>query len=233
MDDGRRIYMVGGDKGGVGKSTMAAMLAATLATARREQRVTLIDTDDSRDVTGWLATRATAWPKLPRIIGQHVAENIGDAACQARELGDVVLDVGGRDVEALRVGMSVADVLLMPIAPGQFDLFSCKRMARRVNECRRWNKNLRALFFVNKAETNSSLRSLNDEAAELCRSFVPVVETAETRIHRRIAFGRAASEGLGVHELPSGDRQGADEFWQLVIEIEPALKESADVTIQG
>jgi chromosome partitioning protein len=232
MGESGRIYMVGGDKGGVGKSTMAAMLAATLAGARHRQ-VTLIDTDDTRDVSGWLATRAVSWPKLPRIDGQHVTENIGDAACQARELGDVVLDVGGRDAEALRVGMSVADVLLMPIAPGQFDLFSCKRMARRVSECRRWNRNLRAVFFVNKAETNSSLRSLNDEAAELCRSFAPVVETATARIHRRIAFGRAASDGLGVLELATGDRQAADEFWELLIEIEPELKENADGTIQS
>lgn len=216
------IWLLGGDKGGVGKSTMAAMLAATLAGLGR--LVTLIDTDThTRDVSQWLATRLRDWPNLPRIVGELETENVGDRACEARDRGhDVVLDVGGRDAEQLRVAMSVADVLIMPIEPAQFDLFSAKRMTKRVAECRRWNPKLRAFFFINCAETNASLKHINEDAHAVCAGFAPVVLTTDVVVRRLVGFKYAARDGLGILE-GERDNPAAREFWALLLEIEPSL----------
>jgi chromosome partitioning protein len=212
----------------VGKSVMAGMLAATLSVLRRHP-TTLIDTDDTKDVSGWLATRQRDWPALPPIHGVHATEEVGELACQARDRGhDVVLDVGGRDSEQLRVAMSVADILLMPIQPSQFDLFSCKRMAGRVREVRRWNPALRAVFFVNVAEHHAGLQYLNEQAAELCRSFAPTVETATTWITRSVSFGHAAASGRGILEIKSAEKS-ADQFWALLLELDPTLSLDAEV----
>jgi chromosome partitioning protein len=227
--NGAEIWLIGGDKGGAGKSTISACVAAAIASVLKRP-IQLIDTDvQTRDVSSWLTTRQRDWPNLPPIQGLIETEEVGEKSCAARDAGQfVVLDVGGRDSEQLRVAMSVADLLLMPIQPSQFDLFSCKRMARRVAEVRRWNPKLRAWFFINRADTKNVLQHLNDEAHELCRSFGPTVQTADIRVHERVAFKYAARDGLGVLELKSADK-AATEFWELLVEVSPLFAAQADV----
>lgn len=229
---GRRgqIVLIGSDKGGVGKTTLAAGIAACFAS---RGPTTLIDTDISKDLYGWAATRAQDWPRLPQLRALHEAEALGDVACEEADRGrDVIIDVGGRDSELLRVAMSVADVNVIPVCPSQVDLFSCKRMAKRVVEVRRWNPKLRALFVINRADPNRMLRSLVEEAAEVCRSFVPHVELVDTTIYRRIAYVRGVGEGRGPHERGSDD-DAAAELWSLVAEIDPTFGEESDDGIQN
>lgn len=217
-----RIILVGGDKGGVGKSTTAAMLAACCAT---RWPTTLIDTDIHRDTYSWAAARARDFPHLPKVRARHELEGIGEIACREAEEGRrVVLDVGGRDAELLRVAMSVAHVMILPVCPSQLDLFSCKRMARRVAEVRRWNPLLGAHFFVNRAETNWVLRHVNEEALEVCRTFEPIIGTAETMWHRRMIYMRSMSDGTATHEREdAGHAQAAEEVWALASEVIPSF----------
>jgi chromosome partitioning protein len=223
---------VGGDKGGAGKSTFAAMIAAAIGTVRK-QPVTIIDTDVlTKDVSMWLGTRLRDWPNLPAIVGRFETEEVATRACEERDKGRfVVIDVGGRDSEQMRVAMSVADVLLMPIQPSQFDLFSCKRMTKRVAEVRRWNPKLRAWFFINRADTKAQLAHLAEEAHELCSSFGPTVLTADAVIHQRVGFAYAARDGLGILEVKNA-HQAADEFWALMLEVAPELAELDDAPLR-
>jgi len=232
----RAIWLVANDKGGVGKTTLAAQLAAQCAMLERS--VTLIDSDIHKDNIGWCAARASSYPNSPQIRALHVTDGIGDVACEEYERGQhVLLDVGGRDAEVLRVAMSVAHVMVIPLCPAQLDLFSCKRMARRIAECRRWNPNLRALFVVNRAEPNPVLRSMTEDALELCRTLQAIVDTASTVVHRRIAMVRAMGLGLGVHEMSdAGANRAAEEVASLLRDIDPDFverdqEEGSDVAV--
>ena len=42
----------------------------------------------------------------------------------ARRYEDVVVDAGGRDSEALRSAMTVAELMVLPLCPSQFDRYS-------------------------------------------------------------------------------------------------------------
>ena len=120
------IYLSGGEKGGAGKSTIAITLAALLSAAGRD--VLLLDTDTSGDASGCVAQRRERYPKGAVVhgMGNHgrVAASVRDAA---RRYDDVVVDAGGRDSEALRSAMTVAELMVLPLCPSQFDLWSVKR----------------------------------------------------------------------------------------------------------
>lgn len=215
-------------KGGVGKTTTIAGAAAAMSA--RGRPVTLIDADlDKPDLTDWYATRCARWPALPRLeLAQlprelderGLLELIDEHVARGR---DVLVDVGAGDRDAMRDAMSVAHLVLVPLKPGQFEMYSCARMARRVRECRRWNRSLRAYYVLTECETNKTLAPWNEAAAEACRRYAADIALARTRLPRLIGFKRAAKDGLGVLELVERDPQAADVFGQLMRELAPEL----------
>jgi chromosome partitioning protein len=218
------IILSGGEKGGVGKSTLATMLAAMLSADGRD--VLLLDTDTSGDASGWVAQRRERYPRAAVVHGMQnrgrVAAPIRDAA---RRYDDVVVDVGGRDSEALRSAMTAAELMVLPLQPAQFDLWSVARMARLVTDARAFNPALCAVLVLNRASTNWASRELDD-----ARAFLEDVEglvVAEQVLRDRKAYRTAISEGLCVTELGRTARAAADEAWALHAELAALVGEGA------
>jgi chromosome partitioning protein len=209
-------YLAGGEKGGVGKSTIATHLAAMLSAERRD--VLLLDTDTSGDASGWVAQRRERYPKAPVVHGMQnhgrVAASVRDAA---RRYDDVVIDAGGRDSEALRSAMTVADVMVLPLCPAQFDLWSASRMERLVDEARAFHPRLIALVVLNRASTNWANREVDEALAFL--GDARGLSLAKSVLHDRKAFRTATAEGLATFELGARARQAADEAWSLYAEL--------------
>jgi chromosome partitioning protein len=210
------IYLSGGEKGGVGKSTIATTLAAMLSADGRD--VLLLDTDTSGDASGWVAARRERFPKAPVVHGVQnhgrVAASVRDAA---RRYDDVVIDAGGRDSEALRSAMTVADLMVLPLCPSQFDLWSFARMARLVEEARAFNPALTAAVVLNRASTNWASRELDEARAFLEET--GQLALATTALRDRKAYRTAVSEGLSVAELGRVARAAAEEAGALYAEL--------------
>ena len=130
---GVTCFLFGGTKGGVGKSTMAANAAAWLAEDAHAE-VGLLDTDVQRNAAGWARLRAEeGLAACVRPGAAYGAEGVLSAARKMKaELAHVVIDAGGRDSVELRAAMQAADVLVMPILPSRFDLWSVRDMARLI-----------------------------------------------------------------------------------------------------
>jgi chromosome partitioning protein len=210
------LILSGGEKGGVGKSTLAVHLAAMLSAEGRD--VLLLDTDTSGDASGWVAARRERYPKAPAVQGMQNRGRV--AAClrdAARRYDDVVIDAGGRDSETLRSAMTVADVMLLPLCPAQFDLWSVERMGRLVDEARAYNPTLAALVVLNRASTHWASRELADAQAFLAETHE--LALARTVLHDRKAYRTAIREGLAVHELGRPAQAAADEVWALYGEL--------------
>jgi chromosome partitioning protein len=209
-----RITLVGGEKGGTGKTTLAVSLAANRA--RQGRDVALVDTDAQGSAAFWTALRdETNAPRVAcvRLEGKAIARQITDLAERYDEL---VIDAGGRDSVELRAAMTVAQRLLTPIQASQFDTWTIEAMSRLIEQAAGFNPDLDAIVCINRASPNPRVAEAQ-EAQELVTEY-ETIRLAETVIRDRIAHRRAVRDGLSAEEA-GDDPKAAYELQQLAKEV--------------
>ena len=144
------IILIGGEKGGTGKSTIATNLAAIRVNAKKD--VLLLDTDKQTTATYWAAIRDED-KTLNRVAClQKTGGKIHHDLTELREKYEtIIVDAGGRDSMELRSSMLVADKFFMPIRPSQFDVWTVEKIDSMVNEAHIINDKLQAFVFLNLA----------------------------------------------------------------------------------
>lgn len=210
------IILIGGEKGGTGKTTLAVNLAALRALQGRD--VLLIDTDVQASTSYWAQSRDEAQTR-PRIaciqkFGKGLPTEVRDLA---RRYQDLIIDAGGRDSVELRSSLVVAERVFIPIQPSQFDIWTLGRMDDLVRTAQGFNAELRASVVISRASTNPSV----NEAAE-ARTLLADFEhlrLANAIIRDRIAYRKAARDGLSVDELKPGDPKAIEEMRALFREV--------------
>lgn len=204
------IVLVGSDKGGTGKTTVATNLAVLCAA--RGQDVLLVDTDSNVSSTVWSSVReASERPNLPKITCMSkTGPSTGYDIAKLRDKFDtIIVDAGGRDSLELRAATMIADRMVIPVKPSQFDIWTLTPMEQMLYDARaRGNEALRPLVCVNLASPNPSLRE-DREVREYLRECHQTLGVAQTTIHERVSFRRAAREGVAVCELAAGDNAKA------------------------
>ena len=162
------IVLVGGEKGGTGKTTLATTLAAARSASGRD--VLLVDTDHQGSASHWATVRdeaiasGTALPSVPcvQVFGKAVARQVGDLADR---YADVVVDAGGRDSVELRSAMVAADLLFVPVQASQFDVWTLEQMDELVGQASAVNPRLRAAVVFNRASTHPRVREAEEAEA--------------------------------------------------------------------
>lgn len=202
------IIVVGGTKGGSGKSTVAVNLAIMLASAEHE--VLLVDADDQETSIDFTNLREVNRPggagyTCVALTGAAVRSGV---LRLAPKHSHVIIDTGGRDTVSQRAALSICDTYLVPFAPRSFDVWTLDKVADLVEEARVVNPNLRALAFINRADARGGE---NAEAAELIRA-KPALEFVPTSLGARKAFAHAAAAGLAVTEVRPQDPKATDEI---------------------
>lgn len=202
------IYVVGGIKGGSGKTTVATNLAVALALEGRD--VLLVDADDQETATDFSAWRnertegRTGYTSV-QLTGQAASEELRRLASKFE---DVVIDTGGRDTTSQRAALTVADLYLVPFNPRSFDVWTLEKVTRLIQEIQTVNPDLRSYAFLNRADPRGSD---NDEAADALRD-TEVLQFIDAPLGNRKAYANAAAQGLGVLELHPEDRKASTEF---------------------
>ena len=114
------ILMFGSQKGGVGKSTIATNVAVEFS--RQGLDTLIVDTDPQKTSANW-ANRRGALDNETSIISVEKTGNIRESVLDLDNRYDiVVIDAGGNDNQALRTGMTAADIFYTPFRPSQADL---------------------------------------------------------------------------------------------------------------
>ncbi|SHK90145.1 plasmid segregation oscillating ATPase ParF [Marinobacter antarcticus] len=126
------IVLVGSEKGGVGKSTIAAHVAVRLSMTGKP--TILIDADPQATSWAWAQARNKYKPDSLRV---ETTKMTGDIRPGIKDLaasyGHIVVDCGGADSVALRSGMMIAHRLIIPSKVARRDLETLKHVSTLVH----------------------------------------------------------------------------------------------------
>jgi chromosome partitioning protein len=113
-----RIIVIGNEKGGAGKSTIAVHLIVALL--HEGARVAVLDLDIRQQSTGHFFANRNAWTKAegvrlaePEIVSGANAAVIEEAV--GRDVDFVVIDTPGADTELSRLAHQAADLIITPM----------------------------------------------------------------------------------------------------------------------
>lgn len=197
-------------KGGVGKTSLAVNLAIHFSGYGED--VLLIDADpQATSVDFSLLRQQKVGDSGYTCTPLHGLAVRTDGRALARKHDRTVIDVGGRDSEALRCAILISDLVVIPNPPGSFEAWSIDAMARLVGDARAaGNEDLRAVAFLNMADAWKSSR-YNVEAAEELRKTAGI-EFIDAPLIRRAAWRAAAAEGKALWEASDPDEKAVREF---------------------
>lgn len=210
------LIVVGGIKGGTGKTTIATNLAVILATNSR--KTLLIDADEQRSSSDWaeqredyfsdaLIERKAFFPTVS-LVGKNIYQ-------QARKLcadfQEIVVDVGGRDTTTQRSILTIANIFVIPFKPRSLDIWTMGSVRNLINEIKSINPNLKCYVVINQADT----RGVDNEEALKILAELESVKCLSGCLRNRKSFSNAAAMGLGVIELAPGDDKATKEIYEI------------------
>lgn len=209
------IILVGGEKGGSGKSCLAQNIAVYL-TQEQQSSVLMVDCDPQRTTSDWIQER-NANPKLNHINCVQLYGKIRNDLLSLQNHYDyIIVDCGGQDNLALRAAMSVAAHVLIPLRPKRRDLKTVVHMEDIVSTCQMVNPKMNAAFVITQCPALPNMANRIIEAKEVCRSFDMSVLDAIT--YSRNIYDDSEEQGLSVMENdPKG--KAANEIRNIVQEM--------------
>jgi chromosome partitioning protein len=193
------IIVVGGTKGGTGKTTLVTNLAVIDIT--RGKDAILIDADKQGSAAAWSEVRDSKEVKRIPCVQKYGKGLVQELQELSRKYENVFVDAGGHDAEEMRAAMVAADLLLIPVRPNQLDVWSIPRVIELVAQSSTFNPKLRFFFVINGAHVSPNVRDAQ-EVLELLEG-QPV---AKTIIHHRRAFAKAPMSGIAVTEMMRQDK---------------------------
>ena len=199
-----RIYAFATGKGGVGKTTAAVNMAAMSAIAGKE--TLLVDTDYNKPDASFWATMRNENEDLPSLTSVTKTGKVGFDLTKLRDKYEVVIvDCAGADSVEMRQTVAVCDMLIVPMKPAQFDLWSVSRMESLVKELNeKMDRTINAHAIFSMMHNNPQVRE-TQEARQSMLEFAETFPLMQATICDRIAYVRANKAGRSVIELTGSD----------------------------
>ena len=201
------ILLIGGEKGGSGKSCLAQNLAVYLQKKKRD--VLLLDADPQGTTTDWIKERNEN-DNLESIASVQASGNIRQTLKDlAGRYTDIVVDAGGHDSEALRSAMTIATHMLLPFRPKRRDLKTLVNVEQMVRLAKAVNPDLLTRAVITQCPALPSQIQRILDAKDACQSF-DLTPLQSTTTNRNV-YDDADEDGYSVLEIGT-DPKAAEEI---------------------
>lgn len=180
------VITVAQQKGGTGKTTLAANLAAALAPSRK---TALLDIDPQHSLTRWHDLRPQTAAKLSfsDVSGWRVTGEL-DRLKAAHEF--VIIDSPPQIDTDARLAIRGANLVLIPVQPSPPDIWAAEGTLKLAA-----NEKRRAAIVLNRVPSAGKLRETM--TSQMRQDGKPLMAAT---IGNRTGFAAAFAEGLGVTE---------------------------------
>jgi chromosome partitioning protein len=207
-----KVVAIAQQKGGSGKTMLAAQLAVALAAAG--DRVAVLDIDPQGSLTVWTKLRSTAAKATSAVTGAAVSGwRLTAELEKLRAVHDIVLIDTPPVIDSdARRAIRAADLVLIPLNPAPPDLWAAEGTLKLAAE----EKRPVALVF-NRAPAASRLRKRLE--AEINARGLLLLDSA---LANRAGYANAFADGLGVTEAGPAT-QAADELRALASALKTRL----------
>ena len=181
-------------KGGSGKTTIAINLAH--AFQRLGDDVLIVDADPQGTARDWSDSSVEG---ICPVVGLDRESLARDLPAVAQPYDWVVIDGPPQLAGISAAAVRVADVVLIPVQPSPYDIWSCADLVDILDARRTVTDGLpHAAFVVSRAITNSKLSNQISDALEAYG--LPVLKSRTTQ---RVAYPTTAADGHTVFSDPS------------------------------
>ncbi len=199
-----KTVVLASQKGGAGKTTLAAHLAVAIEQAGDGPAV-LIDTDPQGSLSAWWNSRAAETPTLaPSTIADLPARL---KALDAAGFAYAVIDTPPAITDSIRAVLAMADLVLIPARPSPHDLRAVGSTVDLAHDAAR-----PFVFAVTQAKANAKLTT--QAVAALSQHGA----VAGSIVHDRVDYASSMIDGRTVIETDPKGRSAAEmgELWAFV-----------------
>lgn len=196
-----KTFTVAQQKGGAGKTTLAAHLAVAFTAAKKS--VAVVDIDPQQSLTMWYRLResrfgdAGAGLLVSQIKGWRVQSEV-ESLARAHDI--VLIDSPPHAETEAKVAIRCSDLTLVPVQPSPMDVWATRPTLELAAQ-----EKVPVLMVLNRVPPRANLtEEMIAEMGELG------AKVAKSRIGNRVVFAGALSEGRAVGEVQPRGRAAAE-----------------------
>ncbi|MGC2414336.1 MAG: AAA family ATPase, partial [Stellaceae bacterium] len=198
------VIAVSSQKGGSGKTTIAAHLAVR-ADAAGQGPVVLIDTDPQGSLAEWWQARSNDSPALATVRPEELGANLAELRSYGTAIA--IIDTPPALTGSIEQVIAMADLILIPVRPSPHDL---RAAGGTVELARKAGKPF--MFIVNSASPRASITAQAVAALSEHGRVAPVI------LYQRTEYAASMIDGRTVTETAGSGRSAQEivELWQCV-----------------
>lgn len=209
------VLVIGGQKGGTGKTTLASNIVVFLA--QKDFKVLLIDGDPQKSASEWIDAR-NEQKRLPLIHSIEKTSGIKQTVSNLKKDYDhIVIDLQGSDTTSLGSCLIIADMFCTTVRPSKFDLNKALNLEDLINEAKENNQKLKAFVVLTQIHATDRTNKEQIRYTKAIDENMPSFKRVESVTKTRYVYQRAIEKGLSVLECE--DKKAKEEIKRICEEM--------------
>ncbi len=186
-----KVITIAQHKGGAGKTTLSAQLAAALGLT--DAKILIIDVDPQGSLTEWHKVRSQTLGRKNKITLFQTQgwKMMRELPRIQREFDYIIVDTPPHAESESSIAIRLADLVLMPMQPSPLDVWACAPTIKIILQEKK-----PLMLVMNRLPAKSRL---NDTIMDKLNGMS--VQVARSTLGNRVAFASSMMQGLGVGEF--------------------------------